>query len=165
MIEKYDPLKGEILGILDPEGRCEEALKPDLSDERVLDLYRKMVFLRLADQRAMARQRQGRMGTYAPYEGQEAAQVGSACALGEEDWVFPSFREMAVYYMCGVPLSYIFAYWMGNELGQRLPEATRVFTVSIPVGTHLLHAVGVAWAAVAGGEDLDHCLFWRRWNI
>lgn len=152
----FDPeeLKGDVFTILRPDGTCDEALRPDLNDETVLGLYRKMVFLRVADQKAVALQRQGRIGTYAPYIGQEAAQVGSAYALEEGDWVFPSFREMAVLYMRGVPLRYMFVYWMGNEMGQRFPEEVRVFPVSIPVGTHPLHAVGAAWAATIQGEKI-----------
>ena len=96
MIEKYDPLKGEMLQILHPDGRLEENLRPDLSDQVVQDLYRAMVVIRVIDQRALALQRQGRFGTYAPVIGQEAAQVGSAHALGKGDWVFPSFRETGV---------------------------------------------------------------------
>ena len=39
MIEKFDPLKGEMLRIPHPDGRLEEDLRPDLTDERVMDLY------------------------------------------------------------------------------------------------------------------------------
>jgi len=154
MIEKYDPLKGEMLQILHPDGRLEEALRPDLSDETVQDLYRKMVLIRVADQRALALQRQGRLGTYAPVIGQEAAQIGSAYALGKGDWVFPSFRETGVIYMKGVPLKDIYLYWMGNEAGQKVPEDVCVFPISVPVGTHPLHAVGAAWAAKLQGEKI-----------
>jgi pyruvate dehydrogenase E1 component alpha subunit len=127
MIEKYDPLKGKMLKILHPDGRCDEKLKPDLSDETIQNLYREMVFIRQADQRALSLQRQGRFGTYAPCQGQEAAQVGSAYALGEEDWIFPSFREMAACYMKGLPLKDIFVYWMGDERGQKVPEGVLVW--------------------------------------
>jgi pyruvate dehydrogenase E1 component alpha subunit len=154
MIEKYDPLKGEMLQILHPDGRLEEILRPDLTDETVQTLYRKMVLIRLADQRALALQRQGRLGTYAPVHGQEAAQIGSAYALGKEDWVFPSFRETGVIYMKGVSLKDIYLYWMGNEAGQKVPEDVWVFPVSVPVGTHPLHAVGAAWAAKLQGEKI-----------
>ncbi len=154
MIETFDPLKGEMLTILHPDGRCEEDFKPDLNDETVQTLYRKMVFIRLADQRALALQRQGRLGTYAPVHGQEAAQVGSAYALGEKDWVFPSFREMGVCTMRGVPLKDVYLYWMGNEMGQKVPENVHVFPISIPVGSHPLHAVGAAWAAKLRGEKI-----------
>ncbi len=154
MIEAFDPLKGKMLTILHPDGRCDEKLKPDLSDDRVQDLYRKMVLIRLADQRALTLQRQGRLGTYAPVHGQEAAQVGSAHALGEGDWVFPSFREMGVCTMRGVSLRDVYLYWMGNEIGQKVPENVHVFPISIPVGSHPLHAVGAAWAAKLADEKI-----------
>ncbi len=154
MIEKFDPLKGKMLRILHPDGHCEEKLKPDLTEDAVKDLYRAMVFIRQADQRALSLQRQGRCGTYAPVQGQEAAQVGSAHALGEGDWIFPSFRETGVCYMRGIPLKDIFVYWMGDERGQKVPENVNVFPISIPVGSHPLHAVGAAWAAQLRGEKI-----------
>ena len=147
MIEKFDPLKGEMLQILNPDGRLEENLHPGLSDERIRELFQKVLFIRMLDRKALSLQRQGRMGTYAPVEGQEAGQVGSAFALGEEDWVFPSFRETGVLYLRGVPVRDILLYWMGDERGARFPEDVRVFPISVPVGTHTLHAVGAAWAA------------------
>jgi pyruvate dehydrogenase E1 component alpha subunit len=104
------------------------------------------------DQRSLSLQRQGRMGTYPPVSGQEAAQVGSAYALGKDDWVFPSFRETGVLYLKGVPLKNIFLYWMGSEEGQKVPPDVQVFPVAVPVGTHPLHAVGAGWAAKLQGE-------------
>jgi pyruvate dehydrogenase E1 component alpha subunit len=154
MIEKFDPLKGEMVRILHPDGRLEESLRPDLSDETIQKLYRDMVILRVMDQRALGFQRQGRMGTYPPVSGQEAAQAGSSYALGKEDWVFPSFRETGVLYLRGVPLKNIFLYWMGNEEGQRVPPGVNVFPIAVPVGTHPLHAVGAAWAAKLRGEKI-----------
>ncbi|HSR09995.1 MAG TPA: pyruvate dehydrogenase (acetyl-transferring) E1 component subunit alpha [Thermodesulfobacteriota bacterium] len=155
MIEKFDPLKGERLQILSPEGRiADKSLAPGLSDEAVLNLYRQMVIIRVADQRALGLQRQGRFGTYAPLIGQEAAQVGSASALGRKDWIFPSFREMGAMYVHGVPIEGVFLYWMGNEAGQRVPPEINVFPISVPVGTQMLHAVGAGWAARIQGEKI-----------
>jgi len=54
--------------------------------------------------------------------------------------------------MMGVPLKTFLLYWMGNEIGSRAPEGVNVMPVSIPVGTHPLHAVGTAWAAKLRGE-------------
>ncbi|MCX8116968.1 MAG: pyruvate dehydrogenase (acetyl-transferring) E1 component subunit alpha [Desulfobacterota bacterium] len=133
--------------ILKPDGTLRPGAEPPLSDEKVFALYQKMVFIRLADQRALMLQRQGRMGTYAPIWGQEACQVGSAILFQKEDWVFPAFRELGATLMMGVPLKTIYLYWMGNELGSQAPEGVNVLPVSIPVGTHPLHAVGTAWAA------------------
>lgn len=154
LFEDYHPLKGKMFQILKPDGRLQPGFAPPLNDQETLQLYQKMVFIRLADQKALMLQRQGRMGTYAPLWGQEACQVGSAAVLQKGDWVFPAFRELGVALMLGIPLKNIFLYWMGNEEGSRAPEKINVLPVSIPVGTHPLHAVGVGWAAKLKGDPI-----------
>ena len=154
LFEDYYPLKGKMFQILKPDGTLHPDVKPPISDQETLQLYQKMVFIRLADQKALMLQRQGRMGTYAPIWGQEACQVGSAYILQGGDWVFPAFRELGATLMMGIPLKTIYLYWMGNEEGSRAPEGINVAPVSIPVGTHPLHAVGVAWAAKIRGDKI-----------
>ncbi|MBM4278611.1 MAG: pyruvate dehydrogenase (acetyl-transferring) E1 component subunit alpha [Deltaproteobacteria bacterium] len=140
--------------ILKPDGTLHLDMKPPVSDQEIFNLYQKMVFIRLADQKALMLQRQGRMGTYAPVWGQEACQVGSASVLRKGDWVFPAFRELGASLMMGVPLKTIYLYWMGNEEGSRAPDGINMMPVSIPVGTHPLHAVGTAWAAKIKGDKI-----------
>lgn len=154
LFDDYHPLKGKMFQMLKPDGSVDPEMKPPLSDKEIFYLYQKMVFIRLADQRALMLQRQGRMGTYAPIWGQEACQVGSACLLQKRDWVFPAFRELGATLMMGIPLKTIYLYWMGNELGSRAPEGINLMPVSIPVGTHPLHAVGTAWAAKIKGDKI-----------
>jgi pyruvate dehydrogenase E1 component alpha subunit len=86
------------------------------------------------------------MGTFAPSLGHEACQVGSAFALQPKDWVFPYFRDLGTYITLGLPLKYYYLYWMGNEEGMRIPPGLNIFTVSVPVGSQLPHAVGFAMA-------------------
>lgn len=69
------------LSILDPDGNADQALLPPLADADLTRMYRAMVLARTFDERAVALQREGRLGTYPPITGQEAAQVGSALAL------------------------------------------------------------------------------------
>lgn len=154
LTEEYHSLKGKMFQMLKPDGTLHPGMKPPLSDEETVSLFEKMVFIRLADQRAMMLQRQGRFGTYAPCWGQEACQVGSASMLRKGDWIFPAFRELAATLTMGVPLKTFFLYWMGNEMGSRAPEGINVMPVAIPVGTQPLHAVGVAWAAKLKGEKI-----------
>lgn len=154
LTEEYHPLKGKMYRILKPDGTLEPGMTAPLGDEEVLTLYKKILFIRLADQRALMLQRQGRFGTYAPCWGQEACQVGSAYVLKKGDWIFPAFREMGATLMMGIPLRSIFLYWMGNELGSQAPEGLNVMPVAIPVGTQPLHAVGVAWGAKLRGEGI-----------
>jgi pyruvate dehydrogenase E1 component alpha subunit len=152
LIEEYDPLKGKMFQVLKPDGMIQPGFTPPLSDQETLSFYRKMLFIRLADQRGLLLQRMGRFGTYAPIWGQEACQVGSASQLQKGDWVFPAFREIGATLTMGVPLKSFLLYWMGNEMGSRAPEGINLVPVSIPVGTHIPQAVGAAWAAKLKGE-------------
>jgi pyruvate dehydrogenase E1 component alpha subunit len=154
LTEEYHPLKGKMFQMLRPDGTLQPGMKAPLNDQEALALFRKMVLIRSADQRALMLQRQGRLGTYAPCWGQEACQVGSAYVLEKGDWIMPAFRELGAALMMGIPLQAIFLYWMGNELGSRAPDGINVMPVSIPVGTQTLHAVGVGWAGRIKGEKI-----------
>lgn len=135
------------LSILAPDGSVDEALMPPLTEGEIRRMYELMVLTRTFDQRAVALQREGRLGTYPPSLGQEAAQVGSAFALQPGDWIFPSFREMGVQLTIGYPIHQIFQYWGGDERGQLAPPSLNIFPVCVSVGTHIPHAVGAAMAA------------------
>jgi pyruvate dehydrogenase E1 component alpha subunit len=145
-LSDFDPLQGAQLQVLSPEGEARADLLPALDEPSLRLIYRRMFAARLADRRCIALQREGRMGTYPPVEGQEACQVGSALALAPTDWIVPSFRELAALLVREVPLPTILLYWMGSEAGSCLPKELRVLPVSIPVGSHTLHAAGMAMA-------------------
>src|SRR5699024_5492708 len=82
--------------LLDEEGNVNEHYKTTTtSNDQLLEMYKWMKKARLIDQKLLRMQRQGRIGTYAPFSGQEAAQVGSAYALRKEDWICPSYRDLA----------------------------------------------------------------------
>jgi pyruvate dehydrogenase E1 component alpha subunit len=146
LIEKFDPLKGEKLQVLTETGVVRPDLEPRLYDSDLRKIYRLMATTRAADLKALKLQRQGRMGTFAPSLGHEACQVGSAFTLQKEDWVFPYFRDLGTYITLGLPLKNYYLYWMGNEEGMRIPEELNIFTISVPVGSHLPQAVGCAMA-------------------
>ena len=140
--------------ILDTDGQVREgASVPDLSEDELVGMYRELRLGRHFDQRAVSLQRQGRMGTYPPLSGQEAAQVGSARALDAEDWLFPSYREHVAAYIHGWPLSDVLLYWMGTEEGNVAPEGVNAFTIAVPIATQIPHAVGAAWASSLQGEQ------------
>ncbi|NWF52424.1 MAG: pyruvate dehydrogenase (acetyl-transferring) E1 component subunit alpha [Nitrospirae bacterium] len=133
--------------ILDEKGDIDESLMPSISEQNILKIYELMILARMFDQRALKLQREGRLGTYAPILGQEASQIGSAFVLNKSDWVFPSYRESGVYITIGYPLHMILQYWAGDERGLKSPIGLNILPVSIPVGTQILHAAGVAMAA------------------
>jgi pyruvate dehydrogenase E1 component alpha subunit len=143
----------ESLSVLGPDGTVDEQLVPDLSEGTLREMYRTMRRARRLDERAIALQRRGELGTYAPGIGQEAAQVASATALGEDDWVVPAFREQAALLTRGAPMHAILSYAMGLEEGAAVGPDDRTLPPSIPVGSQALHAVGIGWAYAMRGED------------
>ena len=123
---------------------------PDgLSDKDLVEMYRWLVLLRTFDERAVALQRQGRIGTYALYWGEEGTQAGALYACKETDWVFPSYRQNSIGILRGIPASTVLAWWRGygGTHGFWNPREHRVGPICVPIATHLPHAVGVAWAA------------------
>jgi pyruvate dehydrogenase E1 component alpha subunit len=143
----------EQVRILDEDGRVLDGAEvPDIPEDELLGMYRDMKLARHFDQRAVSLQRQGRMGTYPPLSGQEGAQVGSAYALGEDDWVVPSYREHGVALVRGQSLSGTLRYWMGDERGNKLDELN-IFPVAVPIATQIPHATGMAWASRLQGND------------
>ena len=149
-----EPDLGEPYRVLDPDGTVVDGADvPDLDDDELVSMYREMRLARRFDQQAVTLQRGGRMGTYPPLEGGEAAQVGSAHALADDDVVVPSFREHAVAMVRGKPLDRTLRYWMGDARGTVPPEGSADFVPNVPVGTVVPHAVGAAWASTYKGED------------
>jgi pyruvate dehydrogenase E1 component alpha subunit len=143
----------ESLSILDPKGTVDTALEPEISSERLLDLYQAMVLGRRFDERLLALQRQGRIGTFPPISGQEAAQLGAVAVLKEDDWLVPSFRETAAEVWRGRSLESVIMGNNGFSEAATLDPPGPTLPVAVPVGSQMLHAVGIAWAARYRRED------------
>ena len=131
-----------MLKILDEKGNVNPELEPELQDDDLMQMYKFMIFSRVADEKAFSLQREGRMGTYAQLKGQEAAQVGSSYALRDVDWIFPSYRDLGAMIVRGLPVEYIYLYWMGNEEGSRILKDVNVFPLAVPVGSQIPIGVG-----------------------
>lgn len=148
------PYQVEYLSILDEDGQVmDEDLEPDIPDDRLLQLHRTMLLARRFDERMLQLQRQGRIGTFAPVRGQEAAQMGIVAALRDSDWMVPSFREQAASLWRGQSLESFLLVYGGFYQGNELPEGTRNLPVAVPVGTQPLHAVGLSYAIKYRGQD------------
>jgi pyruvate dehydrogenase E1 component alpha subunit len=123
-----------------------------LDEAALLDLYKAMVLLRTYDERSVVYHRQGRIGTYAIFWGHEAIQAGSALALADEDWIFPSYRESAIGLLRGMPPETVLAWWRGHPAGWWDPREFRLASITVPIATHVPHAAGYAWGAKLKGE-------------
>jgi pyruvate dehydrogenase E1 component alpha subunit len=113
-----------------------------------------MIVARRLDRECIALQRQGELTVYPGFEGQEAAQIGSAVALGPDDMVFPTFRELAAALVRGVdPVRYLWYHrgtWHGGPYD---PRATRFGPICIPIATQIPHAAGFALGQQLDGSD------------
>lgn len=114
--------------------------------KQLIELYRLMVLIRLFDQKAIALQRTGKLGTYPSTRGQEAAFVGMGAALAQEDIFVPYYRDVGVLIQHGAKLSDILLFWGGDERGNCFASTTQSFPYSVPVGSQLLYAAGAAYA-------------------
>ena len=139
--------------MLKEDGTVDEALMPALSPDDIKRLHAQMVLTRQFDDRMFKLQRQGRLGTFARVAGQEGAQIGAAFALRPTDWLVPAFRENGALLCRGIGMAQLLQFWGGDERGGKFQHDLRTLPIAIPVGTHMLHAVGIGWALKASGED------------
>jgi pyruvate dehydrogenase E1 component alpha subunit len=131
-----------------------------LNTAELLDAYRLMLLSRRIDERAFSLQRQGRLGTFSPVNGQEASVVGSAFALDPvRDWVVPQYRELPAMLRQGYTLELFFLYFMGNPIGNRMPDGVNLLPFQISLATQLPHAVGLAWGLRHQGRDGVVCVY------
>jgi pyruvate dehydrogenase E1 component alpha subunit len=137
-----------------PDGEVAGLVESDL-----LELYREMVLLRTYDERSLVYHRQGRIGTYAIFWGHEAMQVGAVHALGEHDWIFPSYRESAIGLLRGMPPETVLSWWRGHPAGWWDPREYRIASITVPIATHVPHAVGFAWGMKLRGEPTCALVF------
>lgn len=139
--------KNKFFQVLTPEGKLNGSVSGKIDEAMMLKMYENMLMVRAFDRKCVNLQRQGRMGTYALFEGQEAAQVGSAMALSPQDWMFPTYRDHAATMVHGQDMFKTFLYWMGHIDGSTCPEGKKILPPSVPIATQMLHAVGTGWAS------------------
>jgi pyruvate dehydrogenase E1 component alpha subunit len=75
-------------------------------------------------------------------------------AMRPDDWFVPAFRELGGMLVRGVSLKQYFLYWYGNEWANYMPpDQFHMMPISVPVGSQMLHAVGLSWAERYNGSD------------
>lgn len=135
----------ETFQILNEEGEVvNEAAMPELSDEQLQELMRRMVYTRIWDQRAISLNRQGRLGFYAPVAGQEASMLGSQFALEKKDWILPGYRDIPQIVFHGLPLHQAFLWSRGHFAGGQIPDELNIMIPQIIIGAQIIQTAGVA---------------------
>ena len=132
---------------LDSLGEAQTSLPESAKNfKRLKELYRMMVQVRAFDQRAIALQRTGQLGTYASCLGQEAIGTAIGDVMQADDVLLPSYRETPAMLMRGVSMYELLLYWGGDERGMAYDNNQHDFPVSVPIASQAPHAVGVASA-------------------
>ena len=135
-----------------------------LTDQEILDFYRKMVLTRTLDERIWTLNRQGKVPIVASSQGHEAAQMGSVLAsLKDEDcFLFPYYRDLSLKIMAGLtPLEAMLSF-MGKEGdpysgGRQFPLqgadlSHRIIQISNVVSAGMTQAVGYALGCKMTGK-------------
>ncbi|WAA11107.1 pyruvate dehydrogenase (acetyl-transferring) E1 component subunit alpha [Fervidibacillus albus] len=125
---------------------------PDLTDEQLQELMRRMVYTRILDQRSISLNRQGRLGFYAPTAGQEASQIASHFALEKEDFLLPGYRDVPQIIWHGLPLYKAFLWSRGHYQGIQVPKDLNIFPPQIIIGAQYVQTAGIALGIKKNGK-------------
>lgn len=127
--------------------------RPDFAtNEWLVDAYKNMVLNRVFDQKAIALQRTGKMGTYPSSLGQEAFGIAIGMALHKDDVFVPYYRDHGANLMRGHKLEDLLLYWGGDERGSATGPK-QDFPVCVPIATQITHAAGAAAALKIKGQE------------
>ena len=136
-----------------------------LSDEDVLGMYGQMLLARAVDERMWLMQRAGKIAFIISGQGHEGAQVAISWPLRRnQDWMAPYYRSIASAITFGMTAEDIITAHLakGDDVssgGRQMPghyggAPYNIVSLSSPVGTQVLHAVGIAMGAWVRGDDV-----------
>jgi 2-oxoisovalerate dehydrogenase E1 component alpha subunit len=136
-----------------------------LTDDDVLDMYRAMLLARAVDERMWLMQRAGKIAFIISGQGHEGAQVATTWPMRRShDWLAPYYRSIASTIAFGMSAEDIVTAHLakGDDVssgGRQMPghyggAPYNIVSLSSPVGTQVLHAVGIAMGAWVRGDDV-----------
>ena len=144
----------EYLQYLKPDGSLSGPLPPAVPNAAaLLPLFKRMLFVRTFDSKAIALQRTGKLGTYAACLGHEATHVGIGASMQPEDVFAPSYREYGAQFMRGVKPREVLLYWGGDERGNDFEVPRNDYPWCVPISTQCLMASGAALSFKLRGQN------------
>lgn len=136
----------------------------DLTHEGLREMYELMLLARALDERMWLLNRAGQAPFAVSGQGHEAAQAGAGFALDpSKDWLAPYYRDLTLALRFGTTPRDVMLHMLSraedpNAGGRQMPghyssRKRRILSGSSPIATQLPHAAGIAFAAMARGED------------
>jgi 2-oxoisovalerate dehydrogenase E1 component len=91
--------------------------RKDKSDSALLNLYKRLLYPRMVEEKMLILLRQGRIGKWFSGIGQEAIAVGSTMAMQAQEYILPMHRNLGVFTTRDIPLRRLMAQWQGKITG------------------------------------------------
>ncbi len=88
-----------------------------LTDEKLLELYRRLLKPRLIEEKMLILIRQGKVSKWFSGIGQEAISVGITAVLDKDEYILPMHRNLGVFTSRDIPLHRLFSQWQGKASG------------------------------------------------
>jgi 2-oxoisovalerate dehydrogenase E1 component alpha subunit len=143
-------------------GVSELAASVGLTDEDLIGMYHKIALARAVDERMWVLNRAGRIPFVISGQGHEGAEVGIAWPLEKhKDWIAPFYRSIGTCLTFGMSARDILTAQYAKAIdpssgGRQMPGhygsvENNLVSLSSPVATQMLHAVGIALAAKIRG--------------
>jgi 2-oxoisovalerate dehydrogenase E1 component alpha subunit len=135
---------------------------PNIDQALATKTYKTLAFHRVLDERMVAAQRQGRISFYMTALGEEAASVGGAAGLKDQDMIMAQYREQGALMFRGFSLENFMNQMFSNEKdlgkGRQMPihygsRELNYMTISSPLGTQIPQAAGYAYGQKLQGLD------------
>ncbi|MBG6111326.1 2-oxoisovalerate dehydrogenase E1 component [Flavobacterium sp. CG_9.10] len=91
--------------------------RKNLSNDQLLDLYKRILKPRLIEEKMLILIRQGKVSKWFSGIGQEAISVGVTAVLDTDEYILPMHRNLGVFTGRNIPLYRLFSQWQGKANG------------------------------------------------
>ena len=136
--------------------------RKDKDDEFLLNLYKKLLYPRMVEEKMLKLLRQGRIGKWFSGIGQEAISVGSTVAMQSDEYILPMHRNLGVFTSRNIPLKKLMAQWQGKISGFTKgrdrsfhfgTQEHKIIGMISHLGPQMALADGIALADVLKGKE------------